>query len=170
MIRRKNIALAAVLAFAFSAFLGRVSAQASSATATFTVSASVLTACTIVALPLAFGTYVSTAASTATTTLTVLCTLGGPYTVGLNAGTGSGATVTTRKMTNTVTTTSTLNYGLYSDSGYSVVWGNTIGTNTVAGNGSGLAQILTVYGSMPSGQTGAAFGSFMDTITATINY
>jgi spore coat protein U-like protein len=49
-------------------------------------------------LPLAFGNY-SSAQLDATTTLTASCTVGTPYTVGLDAGLGTGATTTTRKMT-----------------------------------------------------------------------
>jgi hypothetical protein len=41
---------------------------------------------------------------------------------------------------------STINYSLYSDSGRTAVWGNTIGTNTVAATGNGASQSYTVYG------------------------
>ena len=67
-------------------------------------------------------------------------------------GPASGATVATRKMTSGA---ATVNYTLYSDSGRTTVWGNTIGTDTVAGTGNGAAQTLTVYGRVPPQTTPA---------------
>lgn len=142
-------------------------AGASTATATIAVSATVLSFCTIAALPLAFGNY-SSAVINLTTTVTVACTTGSPYNVGLDPGIGTGATVAVRKMT-VAAGTATLNYGLYSDTNHTVVWGNTIGTNTVTGTGTGLAQVLTVYGQIPAGQL-ATTGAYTDTVTATITY
>ncbi|HJD56334.1 MAG TPA: spore coat U domain-containing protein [Rickettsia endosymbiont of Pyrocoelia pectoralis] len=138
------------------------------ANTTFLVSATVLPSCVIVATPLPFGTYVSTADSLQTNTLTVTCTVGTTYKVGLNAGQGTGATTTTRKMTGVVNTTSTLNYNLYSNSGRTTNWGNQV-SDSVAGTGTGLPQTLTVYGKIPSGQNVAA-DTYNDTITATITY
>jgi spore coat protein U-like protein len=140
-------------------------AQANTATGTIAVSATVLSFCAVVTLPLAFGNY-SQAALNATTTLTVTCTSGTTYNVGLDTGIGTGATVAARKMSYL---TNTLTYGLYSDSGHSVVWGNTIGTNTIAGTGTGLVQTLTVYGQIPASQT-VAPGAYVDTVTATVTY
>ena len=72
-------------------------AQATTATGTIAVSATVLSFCAIAALPLAFGNY-SNAVLNATTTLTVTCTTGTTYNVGLDPGIGTGATVAARKM------------------------------------------------------------------------
>ncbi len=143
----------------------RTAAQATTVTSTIAVSATVLSYCAIVALPLAFGNY-SQAALTATTTLTVTCTAGTTYNVGLDPGIGTGATVAARKMTYL---TNTLTYGLYSDSGHSNVWGNTIGTNTQTGTGNGLVQTLTVYGQIPA-NLAVAPGVYLDTVTASITY
>ncbi len=143
-------------------------AQASTSTATIAVSASVLSSCGVTALPLAFGTYSPTQStnSTATTTIAVTCTNGTPYNVGMNAGTGTGATVATHKMTSG---SNTLNYTLYQDSGYSTVWGTTIGTNTETGTGTGLVQTITVYGSITALQSVPA-GSYTDSVTVTLTY
>jgi spore coat protein U-like protein len=65
--------------------------------------------------------------------------------------------------------TNTLNYQLYSDSARSAIWGNTTGTDTVTGVGTGLAQALTVYGSVPAAQPAPA-GDYQDIITVTIYY
>ena len=63
-----------------------------------------------------------------------------------------------------------LNYKLFSNTLLSTNWGNTVGTDTVAGVGTGLLTSLTVYGQVPAGQTGKPPGSYTDTITATITY
>jgi spore coat protein U-like protein len=65
--------------------------------------------------------------------------------------------------------TNTLTYSLYQDSGHATVWGNTIGTNTVTGTGTGIAQTLTVYGQIPATQY-AAPGAYTDTVNVTLTY
>jgi spore coat protein U-like protein len=89
-----------------------------------------------------------------------------PYNIGLDAGTGTGATVAARKMTNGA---NTITYSLYSDSGRTTVWGNTVGTNTVSATGNGASQTYTVYGRVPS-QTTPAAATYTDTITVTVTY
>lgn len=135
------------------------------ATTSFTITATIVAACTMSASTLSFGTYTG-ATTNATSTIVVGCTKNAPYYVGLNAGTATGATVTTRKMTNGA---SALNYALYSNSARTTTWGNTFGTDTVPGIGSGVSQSLTVYGQIPGGQA-LVPGSYSDTITATITY
>jgi spore coat protein U-like protein len=63
-----------------------------------------------------------------------------------------------------------LNYGLFSDAAGTVNWGNTVGTDTVEGVGTGGPQVITVYGVLPGGQSTAAPGGYVDTITATITF
>jgi spore coat protein U-like protein len=63
----------------------------------------------------------------------------------------------------------TVNYTLYSDSGRTTIWGNTVGTNTVAATGNGTGQNYTVYGRVSS-QTTPAPGTYTDTITVTVTY
>jgi spore coat protein U-like protein len=96
----------------------------------------------------------------------VTCTKTTPYNIGLDAGTGSGATVATRRMTGGA---ATVVYSLYSDSAHSTVWGGTVGTDTVAATGSGSRQNHTVYGRMLS-QNAPALGTYTDTITVTVTY
>ncbi len=141
-------------------------AQASTATTTFGVSATVQSTCLISATSLAFGTYTGTAVNS-TSTVSVTCTNTTTYNVGLNAGLASGATVTTRKMTGPLL--SMLAYSLYSDSARSVNWGQTVGIDTVSGTGNGSAQSLTVYGLLPATQY-VNPGNYTDTITATVTY
>jgi spore coat protein U-like protein len=60
-------------------------------------------------------------------------------------------------------------YSLYFDSGRTTVWGNTIGTDTVAATGSGSSQSYTVYGRVPAQSTPGP-AAYADTITVTVTY
>ena len=135
-------------------------------TRTFGVVAVVQAACAISATPLAFGNYTGVQKD-ATATLTVTCTDTTPYNVGLSVGLAPGATVRTRAMTGPAA--DTLSYAMFQDSPRSVNWGNTIGTDTQVGQGTGSAQNLTVYGRIPAGQNRRP-GSYADTVIATITY
>lgn len=162
-----NVVKAALLAVVGLVTLGLVSTPvvASTATTTFTVSAQVVATCTIAATNLSFGNYTGVV-NTATSTITAQCTNTTPYNIGLNAGNASGATVTTRAMQNGTTL---LGYSLYSDSGRTINWGNTVGTDTVSKTADGAADALTVYGQIPAGEY-VAPGAYSDTITATITW
>jgi spore coat protein U-like protein len=143
---------------------------AATVTTTFNVQITITNACTIVsATNLNFGSVgvIGAAGVDSSSTITVLCTSLAPYTVGLSAGTGSGATVANRLMTSAAT--NTVGYSLYQDVAHSVVWGTTIGTDTLAGTGSGASQALTVYGHVPSQSTPAA-AVYNDTVTVTVTY
>jgi spore coat protein U-like protein len=152
---------AAVVALALTS----LPVAASTATTTFAVSATVQATCSVTATALTFGTY-STAQLDNTSTVSVTCTNTTPYTVGLDAGTATGATVTTRKMINGA---NTLSYTLYNDSGRTTNWGNTAATNWVSGTGNGSAQALTVYGRIPAAQYVNPV-TYNDTITVTVTY
>jgi spore coat protein U-like protein len=142
--------------------------HAASTTSTFAVQVAITATCTInSASTLNFGTQGVLATNVdQTSTIQVTCTNTTPYNIGLDAGTGSGATVATRKLTSGG---ATVNYSLYSDSGRATVWGNTVSTDTVAGTGNGSAQSFTVYGRIPA-QTTPAPGNYADTITVTVTY
>jgi spore coat protein U-like protein len=163
-IMRTRLVGSIVLALAAAAAPG----FGATATGTFAVSATVVKACTISASALSFGTYDPTAATAddATTDITVRCTSGTLYNVGLSAGTATGATVTSRKMS---LGANLLNYGLYQDAARASNWGNTIGTDAVSGTAPGAATTINVYGRIPAGQL-VPVGNFTDTITATITY
>jgi spore coat protein U-like protein len=146
--------------------LAPMSAMAATATTTFAVTATVQATCVVSATAMAFGTYTAVVAN-GTSTVSVTCTNTTTYNVGLNAGLATGATVTTRKMTGPAS--ALLGYSLFSDAARTTNWGQTIGTDTVAGTGNGSAQVLTVYGNVAAGQY-VAPGAYTDTITATVTY
>ncbi len=164
--RRRLYAVTTGLLATLALGLPQAPANAATQTTTFQVTATVAATCLISATDLAFGSYTGALAA-ATSTISVTCTNTTPYNVGLSAGTATGATVTTRKMTGPAA--ALLNYALYRDSGHTQNWGTTIGTDTVTGTGNGSAQALTVYGQVAAGQY-VTPGSYVDTITATITY
>ncbi|HEY2135775.1 MAG TPA: spore coat U domain-containing protein [Xanthobacteraceae bacterium] len=153
---------------AASLLLSASGSLASTTTSTFTAQITLAATCTInSASTLNFGSQgVLTANVDQTSTIAVQCTNTTPYNIGLDAGTGTGASVAVRKLT---AGGATVNYTLYSDSGRSTVWGITVGTDTVAATGNGSAQNYTVYGRVPS-QTTPAPGTYTDTVTVTVTY
>ncbi len=146
--------------------LAPLAARPATESTTFAVSATVVSTCGIAASPLAFGVY-AMGQTDSTTTVAVTCTSGTAYSVSLSAGGGAGATVGSRKLTGPAT--QTLDYTLYRDAGRTIVWGDSIGSDTVSGVGSGLLQSLTVYGRIPAAQ-GTGAGAYADTITVTLTY
>src|ERR1700752_4919305 len=119
---------AAALAVLFLMTSGN-SLDAATSTTTMTVQMTITASCTVnSAATLNFGTQgVLTTNVDQTSTIQVTCTNTTPYNIGLNVGTGAGATVASRKMTSGG---NTVNYTLYSNAGRTTVWGNTVGTDT----------------------------------------
>lgn len=133
------------------------------------VTAAVQSACIVAATPLAFGSYdpTSGAPKDGTSVITVTCTSGSSFTVGLNASGTSGATVTTRQMVNG---RNRLNYPLYSDANHSINRGNTARNDTPAATiPTALPSQITVYGRVSAAQNVPA-GFYTDSVTVTVNY
>jgi spore coat protein U-like protein len=137
---------------------------------TFDTTVTIIADCIIAANNLNFGSTQGVLATTVTanTTLSVTCTNTTPYTVGLSAGTGTGSTGTTRYMSGTGANTSTVAFDLFQTAG-ATQWGNTQGTDTKSGTGSGTAQTLTVYGQIGV-QTTPQPDTYKSTITATVYF
>ncbi|MGL4859765.1 MAG: Csu type fimbrial protein [Enterobacteriaceae bacterium] len=114
---------------------------------------------------------VNVASSASAGTITVKCTSGLSYTIALDAGQNSGGSVTNGRNMLLSGGTQTLNYQLYSNTGYSQIWGNgTNGGAIVSATGSGSTQSFVIYGTLFSRQTQPASGQYSDTVTATISY
>ncbi|MCZ8376916.1 MAG: spore coat U domain-containing protein [Beijerinckiaceae bacterium] len=141
---------------------------AATATGTLNLSITIQASCTVVsATAINFGSMATIAANVdQTSTLTVNCSSTTPYNVGLGVGGGSGATVATRKMTSG---SDVVNYTLYRDASRTQVWGETIGTDTVTGTGTGANQTLTIYARVPS-QAVPPPGTYTDAVTITVTY
>lgn len=163
--------IACLLALALAAAVAP-DADAASATGNFQVSATVVSACSVSATTLNFGSAIDPTAAAlpldASTTMTVLCTATTPYSVALNAGANAGgaSNFTARQIKNG---THTLGYQLYLDGTRATVWGDGTASSTLPGVGIGSNQTLTIYGRLPS-LTGAAPGTYTDTVTVTISY
>jgi|HubBroStandDraft_6_1064221.scaffolds.fasta_scaffold117093_3 spore coat protein U-like protein len=101
-------------------------------------------------------------------TLNVQCTNSTTYDIGLDAGTTTGGVVSQRLLNNG-STSETIKYNLYTNAGRSVIWGNTVSTDTVHATGNGAQQTYTIYGRVP-GQNTPTPGTYTDTITVTVTY
>lgn len=165
----RRICILLVSSAAFLIGAGGMMAQAATATSTLNVQITIQAECTIVSVgSLDFGAQgVIDANIDQSSTISIQCTDGTPYEVGLDAGAGSGATVATRLMTGPAS--ATISYGLYQDAARSVLWGETTGVDVVTGTGDGNAQALTVYGRVPPQATPGA-GVYADTVTVTVTY
>ncbi|AKU22743.1 spore coat U domain-containing protein [Massilia sp. MB5] len=141
-----------------------------SKTATFDVTMKIIADCTIAASNLDFGQSqgVLNATVAVNTTINVTCTNTTPYNLGLSAGTGTGSTGTTRYMSGTGGNTGTVRFNLYQTAG-ATLWGDTQGTDTRSGTGTGALQAITVYGEVPA-QTTPAPDTYKSTITATVYF
>jgi spore coat protein U-like protein len=149
--------------------LGAAAAQGASAatqTSNMSVSATVTSACTINANPLAFGEVALVGATPATTTIAVTCTSGGAYTVGIGTGLHNVAA-----QRNLQSGTNLLAYGLFQDAAHGTVWTNT-GAGLVSGVGTALEQDLTVYGQVTTGQVIISGDGtpYTDTVLVTLTY
>lgn len=133
---------------------------------TIDVTATVQPSCTIFANDLIFEiTNLSKKNSyMGQTTLSLLCTKGTNFSIGLDKGSSPGATIANRKMRNRA---SYLNYSLYRNIGNNLVWGNSQG-NTLTGVATGERQTFTVYAKIPSGQVSTP-GKYLDSINVVVN-
>jgi spore coat protein U-like protein len=163
----KRIILGAV---AVSGVLFTQSASAETQTANMAVSASVSSVCTVGATPLAFGEVLKTGVTTAATpgeaTLTVNCTGGGAYTVGL--GNGLHNIAAQRYLQSGA---NTLAYDMFKEIAHATRWGDA-GAGLVSGTGSAADQELTVFGQVTTGQALVSGNGtpYTDTILVTLTY
>lgn len=160
-----------LLAFALVAAVAG-SAHAATVDDSFRVSIEIRETCTlnVAAADVAFGQVDRSAAADAGSSLSVTCTTGTPWVLGLNNGlNASGATVsaTNRRMTSG---SGFIPYGLYRDAGRSQLFGSTAGTDTVSGTGTGAVQSVPVFGRVSASSTNVAAGIYQDTVVAQVTY
>lgn len=139
-------------------------------TSNFDVTLKIVANCVIAANPLDFGQTqgVLSATVSVNTTINVTCSNTTLYNVGLSAGTGTGSSTSSRFMSGTGGNTGTVAFNLFQAAG-ATNWGNTQGTDTKSGTGTGVAQALTVYGQIPAQATPAP-DTYKSTITATVYF
>ncbi|WP_186332129.1 spore coat protein U domain-containing protein [Bordetella genomosp. 13] len=155
-------------------YWGILTPQPSCATApstyTFTpqISANVINDCTISASPMNFGSQGLLATTVnATASLSVRCTNNDAYAIALNGG-GNG-TVAARNMMRQGGQ-QLVPYQLYLDPARTTPWGDgTLGTSRVTRTGTGLDEVITVYGSIQP-QAAPVPGTYTDTVLATVYF
>jgi spore coat protein U-like protein len=175
VINNHPIAIWSILVLALALALAPP-AQAASSTASMTVQITITASCTINAAVLDFGSNAGTAllsgSISASTTLSVTCTNGSPYSIGLNNG--ANASGSQRRMINGG---NFISYDLYTDAGHVNAWTTATDSTTCAtanscvlGTGTGSAQTANVYGVVPAVAVAPAAGTYSDTVTMTITY
>ena len=145
-------------------------AHAATANTTFQVSATVVDSCNVSATPLVFGNYDSLTGGVldASATINPQCTSGTYYSIALDAGQGTGASLADRRLTGHAG--ATLGYGIYANAERTIAWGDgTAGTSQSVNTGTGGTQPVTMYGRVRAEQN-ALVGSYVDTITLTVSY
>lgn len=136
------------------------------------VGAAILGDCSVSASGVAFGVYDPSVptALTSTGTISVSCTLVTNATsVAIDLSSGTSGSFSTRTLSNGI---DILNYNLFQDIAQTMIWGDGTGGSTeFSGKVTPGRPTLTatVYGLLPASQDVGA-GSFLDTITVTVNY
>jgi spore coat protein U-like protein len=147
---------------------GEDACDRSGATNTFTIDATVTPSCTISVSNMDFGVIDAILAAPVEqiATISVSCTHGSAYIVGLDHGSNAvDAGPTGRRMANEG---DLLAYGLYHDNARLLDWGLAAGT-VAAGTGSGANQALTVYGKIFLDQI-AVVGTYFDSVVVIVSY
>jgi spore coat protein U-like protein len=168
-IRTQSTGASLLLAVASTLLIGR--AEATTQTTTFQVTANVQTTCTTFAQDLVFGAYKKNGGSPllAQSNISVSCTNGTNWNLGLDKGL-HGPDVLNRAMANSADAAVLLNYAIFKDPARTLNWGETVGTDTVSGVGTGVVQDIGAYGRIPAGQTTVTAGGYADTITVTLTF
>lgn len=178
-INRKSLLVAALLA------VGAAGAQAAStpanltAASTFQVKMTITPACTVAATDIALPSVAAQSAAvtqSASNTITVNCSKGTPFYVGLAPSNNS--TVGAGTMAGTGSNTDKVPYQLYSSASFTSanVWGNTATSSSVgngkSGTGAGMASAKAVSFTAYAQATNADFtpDNYTDTVTVNVNY
>ncbi len=151
-------------------------AMGGSASASMTVTATVISTCTITSGNLSFGNYDAiganaTAPLNATAAITATCTQGAAATVDIDQGLNSSGSGTSMQRRMKGTGTNYLSYNIYQDSAHSKPWGSKTSGTTVSVTGAGgtTPVAITAYGSVAGAQN-VATGTYTDSVAVTINY
>ena len=112
-----------------------------------------------------FGAYVPPAAKTTTGSITISCSPAERYSIDLS--TGNSGSYPIRQLDSGG---NTLDYNLYTDAAYSIIWGNGLGpTGHVLEDVAAAGGVYTIYGRIYPGQSPAS-GVYTDAITITLTY
>lgn len=122
--------------------------------------------CTVSTAGLTFGTYTPNQSSPvdATDYITVICTPGTPFLLGIDNGLNYQAPWRRGRYSSNY-----IQYQLFQDSGHSLLWGMTPGSTMLSAVGTGSQQNIPVYGRIAALQS-PVDGSYSDTVTITVEY
>lgn len=154
--RKKIIALTALCALAAPL------AAADEASGTLNVTATVLNTCAVTTSPVSFVN-VGLETTTANGSVTVTCTNSDGFTVALDGG--DAADISARTLSHD-TETASFTYQLYTDAGFTTVWGD--GTTGSTNAGTGPSDTLIVYGQTTG--TPQVAGTYSDSVQVTVTF
>lgn len=169
-----------LLATAAVALTSAAFAATNPATATFDVKLTVVKACSVTAgagSTIDFGTQDADATNlSANNSISVTCSKGTAYTIGLTPGnnnTAGAGSMTAQNVAPVTGNTDTVPYQLRRTSATGTAWGNTNTSGTTVGNGvsgtgNGAAQSIPVYATVPSANVTP--DAYKDTVTVTVRY
>jgi len=175
--KMKKLILAFIIA-AMGMFYSAAPADAftQTTTGTMNIAATVLPTCTVATTPMDFGNLISTPQTYAISTITVNCSSGAPYRIGIDAGQNASlwalvGSPLSRTLWSGTNAYNVQPYDLFQDAALTTEWGDysaTLGLGGKSGIGTGAAQIHTVYG------LAEVFdlipGVYTDTVMVTVNY
>jgi spore coat protein U-like protein len=168
---KKNV-FAKVALIAAAGFAVNALAAPNPATATFDVKIKIVKACSVVAGAASVIDFASQDASAVnlqgTSSINITCSKKTAYTIGLVPSNASavGAGVMNSLV---ISPADTVAYQLRQVTGAAgAVWGNTVGTNTVAGIGTGAVIATSVFATVPSANSTPA--DYIDTVTVSVVY
>jgi spore coat protein U-like protein len=152
-------------------------ADAASQSSTVEVSTSVPGACTIGTAAIAFAPYDPVNANASvpddqTGDIIIRCTKGAAG-ITIDLGNGAHNTGVQRRMLNSTSPGTFINYEVYQDTGRTTIWGAGDGGAVRSGadlNGTGSVVAVTMYGRIPPAQLSASAGAYTDTLVSTINF
>ena len=137
--------------------------------APFTVLANNNSSCNISATSMGFGTRADlNSAQTTSNQISITCTKGVRYTLGLNNGSNGGTSPSNRFMADSASGQK-ISYGIFQDTNMTLQWGSTAGVDMISGKATGLTQVYNAYGQIPVQPTPLG-GSYADTVVITVTY
>lgn len=133
------------------------------------VTARVVSSCSMSATDIAFGNYDPIVANATTpidrtSTVTTTCTIGSTPTINIGAASDDNAN---RSMMNGV---EPLAYGLFSDAGRTTGWPEAGATGVAVTTPSGTAETNTIYARLPAGQYTVPVGNYAETVTVVVTF
>lgn len=166
---KKVVVISSLLGLMFS----QVATSATSAGVPMLIQATVLSSCLVTTNAIIYTGFApdATAEPTQQADIAVVCTaINTPYNVLISKGTGTGATTDASLREMRVGGAGVpLKYSLYQNAARTLVWGDTIGSNTVTGTGSLVPTTHTVYSKIFTGQS-VPTGVYTDTVMVSVVY